>query len=353
MDVEIKMPDLATTDDSVTLLRWLIAVGQPVKRGQPLFEIETDKATMDVESVAEGVLASVHAEPGSQIPIGQVVAVVSSTEQAGAAPALQKTEPPPAPVVVTPSAPPVSPVMAPARPSLFARNRAARQGTPVPAEAPAEETSIALTTAQRTTARRLQQASQVVPHFYLTLSANAEPMAAARAASDELVWDAFFVRAIAQAAADFERMRCRFEDDRLVPIASDAVGVAADVDDDLYVIPIENPLALSLRGISDRIKRQVALIRQGDAPARRLGRTYLTISNLGGAGIESFAPIINPPEPAILGIGQIAPVPHVQDGQIIIQRRVTLTLAVDHRVASGKYAAAFLQRIVSELEAIS
>jgi pyruvate dehydrogenase E2 component (dihydrolipoamide acetyltransferase) len=347
MDVEIKMPDLATTDDSVTLLRWLIAVGQPVKRGQPLFEIETDKATMDVESVAEGVLASVHAEPGSLILVGQVIAVVSS-EQATAAPALQKAEPPPAPVTFTSPAPAVSQFTVPARPSLFARNRAARQGVPVPTES-----SIALTTAQRTTARRLQQASQVVPHFYLTLSANAEPMAAVRSASDGLLWDAFFVRATAQAAAGFERMRCRFEDDRLVPIASDAVGVAADVDDDLYVIPIENPLALSLREISDKISRRVALIRQGDASARRLGHTYLTISNLGGAGIEAFAPIINPPEPAILGVGQIAPVPYVQNGQIIVQRRVTLTLAVDHRVASGKYAAAFLQRIVTELEAIS
>ena len=81
MDVEIKMPDLATTDDTVILVRWLAQVGQTVKLGQPLFEVETDKATMEVESVAEGVLAAVHAEPGSLVPVGQVIATIASGER--------------------------------------------------------------------------------------------------------------------------------------------------------------------------------------------------------------------------------------------------------------------------------
>jgi pyruvate dehydrogenase E2 component (dihydrolipoamide acetyltransferase) len=199
----------------------------------------------------------------------------------------------------------------------------------------------------------MRQAKQTTPHFYLTLSANAEPMVAARNESRDVIWDAFFVQAVAKAAVQFERMRCRFEEDHLIPIVSDAVGVAADVDDELYVVPVEKPQELSVREISARIVRQVERIRQGEVAARKLYNTYLTVSNLGGMGIEAFTPIINPPEAAILGIGRIASVTHVHKGSIIIQQRVTLTLSVDHRVVSGKYASAFLQRIVTELEAMS
>jgi pyruvate dehydrogenase E2 component (dihydrolipoamide acetyltransferase) len=96
----------------------------------------------------------------------------------------------------------------------------------------------------------------------------------------------------------------------------------------------------------------VKRIRSGDTSARKLGTTYMTITNLGVTNIEAFLPIINPPEPAILGIGRVAAVPHVQDGKLIVQHRVNLTLTVDHRVASGRYASAFLQSVVNELEAI-
>lgn len=347
--IEIKMPDLSTTGDEVLLLRWLIPVGEPVKLGQPLYEVETDKTTMEVESVAAGVLESVRAEAGKPVPVGQVIAVISSAARADAPSVpLHVVTPIPSVVPVSISVPIQPPLTQ--RQSMFSRNRAARQSvtSPVPMSA-----AIALTPAQRTAARRLQQAKQTVPHFYLTLSANAEAMVKAREALGGVVWDAFFVRAVARAATAFGRMRLRFEDDQLLPIEGDAVGVAVDVNDDLYVVGVEKPQAKSVQDISQRIIQQVESLHQGDPSARRLSPCWMTISNLGGAGIEAFAPIINPPQSAILGIGQIARVPHVQDGGLVIQQRVTLTLAVDHRVASGKYAAAFLKRIIEELEATS
>jgi len=76
MATEIKMPDLGTTTDEVTLKKWLIAVGEPVQRGQMLFEIETDKATMEVESVASGTLTSVLAQPEDKVKVGQVIAIL-------------------------------------------------------------------------------------------------------------------------------------------------------------------------------------------------------------------------------------------------------------------------------------
>jgi len=100
------------------------------------------------------------------------------------------------------------------------------------------------------------------------------------------------------------------------------------------------------------IAEGVARLRSGD-PQARLGRTAsLTVSNLGGSGIESFAAVINPPESAILAVGKVMPVVKVVEGQVVVQNRVNLTLSVDHRVASGKYAAEFLGAIVQELECL-
>ncbi len=133
---------------------------------------------------------------------------------------------------------------------------------------------------------------------------------------------------------------------------TEAIGVAADIDNDLYVIPIDNPLALTVEQISDQIAARVERIRQGDAAARKLSETCITITNLGAEDIESFMAIINPPESAILAIGKVAPGVQPYGDQIVIQQRVRLSLSVDHRIANGKYAAGFLSRIVKEIETL-
>jgi len=122
MDIEFKMPDLATTDTAIKVIRWLIEPGQPVTRGQALLEVETDKATMEVESIATGRLKAAHARPGDALVAGQLLAVI---EAEGIAPAAT-----PSPAVQAPPAPPpapASPVAPPPRPAggMFAKNRAA------------------------------------------------------------------------------------------------------------------------------------------------------------------------------------------------------------------------------------
>lgn len=351
MDVDIKMPDLATADSDVTLLRWLIDVGQPVKLGQALVEIETDKATMEVESIAAGTLKAIHAQPGERVAVGQLIAVVEKMG-ASAVPTHNAPTPPPVssppPVISQPDTPLPTDVAAPAQSSvsLFARNKAARVQ-------PTHDT-IPLTGVQRDTALRLQNSKQTVPHFYLTTSANAEPMAARRAqASQRLVWDAFLVYAVAKAAQAFPRMQYRFDGDKLVKRGANAIGVAVDVEDNLYVVPIDNPLSQTIEQISAQITSKAERIRQGDPTAKKLGETHITITNLGAEGIESFQAIINPPEAAILAVGAIAPTVHVTpDYHMVIQKRVSLSLSVDHRVVSGKYAAKFLSQVVKELESM-
>jgi pyruvate dehydrogenase E2 component (dihydrolipoamide acetyltransferase) len=350
MNVEIRMPDLATTDSEVTLVRWLVEVGESVRLGEPLLEIETDKATMEVESVAEGTLKVVHVQPGERVAVGQIIALVemSAPSSETVLTSARQDSRTSRPADAVPVSAPASRPSDSSRISFFARNKIDR----------GLKTSkvIALSPTQREAARRVQASKQTIPHFYLNTSANAERLAALRATAahrdptQHIVWDAFFVHAVAKALKAFDRMGYRFDGDHLVRRSTDAVGVAADVDDILYVVPVEKPLTLTIEQISGHILSTVERIRRGDAAAKKLGDTSITITNLGTEGIESFSAIINPPETAILAVGKVAPTVSVQDDQIVVQKRVSLTLSVDHRVVNGKYAAKFLNKIVNELE---
>ena len=125
MELEFKMPDLATTDSAIKVIRWLVAPGQPITRGQALLEVETDKATMEVESIATGLLRSTHAQPGDQLVAGQRLAML---EVEGGAPSVPVAPPPAAvaPPPPTPAAPPATPVTPTRAPGgMFAKNRAA------------------------------------------------------------------------------------------------------------------------------------------------------------------------------------------------------------------------------------
>lgn len=341
MKIEMKMPDLATTESEIKITQWLVEVGQPIKRGEPLLEVETDKAAVEVESFATGVLTEILAEPEDEVDAGAVIAIIEIEGSSPLPEAAEQEEPAAKQERPAPAAPRKK------GESMFARNRRAAQ------QAPGRKQEIELNVAQRTTAKRMLRSKQTVPHFYLETSANAERMVARRSsASTRIVWDAFFVSAAAKALERFERMCYSFENEKLASRGTDAVGVAVDLAGELFVIPIGGAAAKSPEQISDEITATVERLRAGDTKAMEIRPANITVTNLGVANIERFVAIVNPPESAVLAIGRIAPVPAVSDGQIIAQNRVSLTLSVDHRVTGGRYAADFLDAIVKELESI-
>ena len=348
MKQEIKMPDLATTGAAIKIVRWLKQPGQPVKRGEFLLEIETDKSAMEVESSAEGILLETRVQPGSEAAAGDLIAIleVASVAPAPTASPVQSTEP-----TATPAAAP-APTAAGARPAgLFARNRAAAQTAP----AEVRSADLALSPARRTAARRLQESKQSIPHFYLESSANVRVLIARREAAGPVkpAWDAYFVQAVSRALPRFERMAYRFEAERLVPQGTTDLGVAADLDGELFVVPVSAPATKDVATISRDIREAVASLRAGDPARRRVQPGVMTLSNLGSTGVERFTAIINPPEAAILAIGRIGPVVVARGDTFAIEQRVALTLSVDHRVVNGKYAAEFLAAIVREIESTS
>ncbi len=344
---ELKMPDLATNDSPIRIVRWMVRTGDTVTRGQPLLEAETDKATLEVESAVHGRLEKVLCTADDEVWVGQVIAVLEVEERAAIANSAgpQDTTPPP---VASQCSGETSDSAARKPGGMFARNRDALNAASVPAA------GIPLSLAQRIAAERLQKSKQTVPHIYLQAPFNAAMIVAYRQAAgpNKPAWDAFFVLAVARAIRRFDRFRSRLDDHRLVPAGTDAIGVAADVDEELFVIPVQSPVGKSVEQISDEIRHAVERLRSGDAEARCIRSALMTVTNLGICNVESFVPIINPPETAILGVGKVRLSPVVeQDGTVAVQPRGTLTLSVDHRVASGKYAAEFLDAIVTELEA--
>jgi pyruvate dehydrogenase E2 component (dihydrolipoamide acetyltransferase) len=344
MDLEMKMPDLATTNSDIKLIRWLVKPGQSVKRGQAVCEIETDKATSEVESITTGILKEVRALPEDLVSAGQVIAVFEVVTPPNSIHEV-------APTLSLPTSNPTPPTRAKTLPiaaGLFARNRV------VAAQRAVTKTDVAaLSPAQRAVGRRMQTSKQTAPHFYLQASANAEPMLRMRKAAEpkKLVWDALFVCAVSNALNKFDRMCWRLEEDELVVSDSDTVGVAVDVQGNLYVVSIAAPRSKTPAQISDEIRAAVGRLEAGDLDARAVCPSRITITNLGGSNVESFAAIINPPEAAILAIGKVAPAVVVHEGNIVVQNRVSLTLSVDHRIVNGKYAADFLNAIVREFEA--
>jgi pyruvate dehydrogenase E2 component (dihydrolipoamide acetyltransferase) len=347
MDYEMKMPDLATTGSPIKVIRWLVPGGQQVHRGEPVLEVETDKAVMEVESLVTGRLRKWAVCEGEEVSAGQLIAVfdVDMVELRGA----RKTAPP---LSEPPRAAPAK-MLAPQTArvpdrSFFARNREARRRR--------GQAAIPLSVPGRVVARQMVLSKQTIPHFYLQTSAHAGPMAARRRAAARTgkapVWDAFFIHAAARALRQFPKLCHRFEADALVPHGVDAVGLAVDLEDELFTLVLDSPADRPPEQLSDEILAGVVRLRSGDPQARLARRANLTVSNLGGSNVESFAAVINPPESAILAVGKIMPVVAVVDGQVAVQDRVNLTLSVDHRVASGKYAAGFLDAIVKELESL-
>ena len=331
----MKMPDLATTDSAVKVLGWRRQVGDAIRAGEILLDVETDKAAMEVEATVDGVLREIKFPAGTEVVTGDVLALIETAGVTAAAPLPAATAPLPP---VAPASPP------PARPAggLFARNRQAR-------EAPA---TIPLGPTARTAARRLTESKQQVPHFYLQSSAGAEALVARRAAAgaDPPAWDAYFVRAVSRALAAFPRMACRFDQDRLVPADPSRIGVAVDLDGELFVVAIDVSGGRDVAALSQDLRAAVDALRRREPAAAALQPAAITISNLGGAGVESFAAIINPPEAAILAVGAVRRVAVAADGGTRAEWRVHLTLSVDHRVVNGLYAARFLAAIVAELE---
>ncbi len=401
MATEVFMPQLGFDMRQGTVVRWLKKPGEAVTKGQPLLEVETDKAVVEVEAYASGVLREVLVTEGQTAPVGQVIGIIAEPSEVVAPVTVAAS--PSAPTQVVPAgapAPVAAPSAAPAptdgrtRASPLARRLAEEQGIDLSqlrgsgpggrivredveaaiaqkGKAPAPEAPVTVRPApsaavpaiaglspmRQAIARRMAQSKREAPHFYLTMDIDMGEAQRTRRQLNEALGEQghisvndMIVRAAAMALAKFPYMNVSYGESGLVRHDKINVGVAISLEDGLIAPAIVDCAAKGLEQIA-RETRDLAERAKGGKlkPEEYAGPTF-TVSNLGMFDVDNFIAIISPPQAAILATGAVRPRPVVRDGQIVVAEMMTATLSSDHRVTDGAQAARFLAEIKRLLE---
>jgi pyruvate dehydrogenase E2 component (dihydrolipoamide acetyltransferase) len=381
---EVKLPRLGQGMEAGTVNKWLKSEGDTVSKGEPLFEVDTDKVTQEVESDFSGVLLKI-VLPSGEAPVGQTIAWIGEAgeEVAEAAPAAPKTEPAARaeepvpgtgePVPGTSSTPTANGrVKASPLARRLARERgvdiASLKGTgpegrivakdvesaqvrPGAAAVPAGEVErIPLTNIRKTIARRLTAAWEA-PVFQLTVSADMtranEVVAAARELNPDVritVTD-LLAKVSAQALMRHRDVNVQYSDDALLKFPTANVGIAVAAPQGLVVPVLRSVERLSLAEVAGVRADAVGRARDNKLTTQDFEDGTFTISNLGMFGIEQFVAVINPPQAAILAVGATVDTPVARNGAVEIRPIMSMTLTVDHRAVDGAEGADFLRTV--------
>lgn len=403
---QVLMPRLSDTMAEGTLSQWVKHEGDQVRKGDILAVIETDKAAMDMEAYDEGVLTRILVGEGASVPIGTPIAVIGEAAAGASSPFPVPAPDHAERAVVSPPAPPQPPPAGRASPLArklarehgidlttvsgtgpggrvvradiedAARDRGGAQpgpwpaapepagpARPAPVSAPAPPRSavapqlapaadaeeIALSTVRRLTAERLAASAREIPHFYLTVVAAADKLLAFRAQANERrgtdikisVTD-LLTRACAAALAAHPEVNVSWDVTRILRHRHVNIGVAVAIDDGLIVPVIRDADRKTLTEIAREAHDLTARARERTLSPDELSGGTFTISNLGMYGIRQFTAVINPPQAAILAVGEATRQPVVHGDQVTVGTTMTLTLSIDHRAVDGATGSAFL-----------
>lgn len=379
MSIEIRVPRLGWSSEDGLFAGWLKQPGETVSSGEPLFALESDKVTMEVESLDSGVLHALPAGPeaGAIVVVGQLLGHL-----------LAAGEKPPAgadaPALATPAGPApaaaIVPVGEPRRgdrraASPRARARARSLGIDIATVSSAAgaqrvvEADVLRQAAPRTLATPASRARKVIaarleesfrtPHFYVHAEVDATRLAELRHEllpllesrhGVRLTYNDLLVKAVALTLRAEPAVNCYWNQGEIVTLSSCHVGLAVQTDDTLVVPVIRDADRLPLAEIAAARQRLVDKCRRADVQPADLAGGSVTISNLGPYGVDRFQAILNPPQSAILAVGRMAKRPVVDGDAVVARLTVPITLSVDHRVVDGVAAAKFLQGLTSLLQ---
>jgi pyruvate dehydrogenase E2 component (dihydrolipoamide acetyltransferase) len=402
MAAEVKLPRLGQGMESGTIVRWLKAEGETVAKGEPLYELDTDKVTQEVEAESDGVLLKIVIADG-EVDVGTTVGIIGAQDEDvaallagvgngdGKAPAAQAPASGPE---LKPSAPEVAQESAPAparaeggrvKASPLARRIARERGIdltqiagtgpegrviaedvekaavkPAAAAAPSAQPEfevVELTSTRKTIARRLTEAWEA-PVFQLTVTADATGLVETRERMVELLREGetkptvsdVLTRLVASALVRHRPVNANFVDGRLHRFSAANVGLAVAAPSGLVVPVIRDADRKSVLEIAADRADIVSRARGGKLQLTDLEGGTFTISNLGMYGIEQFVSVLNPPQVAILAVGSIEDHPVAIDGDLAIVPTMTMTLTCDHRAIDGSEGAEFLRDVKAFIE---
>lgn len=416
----VEMVQLSPTMEEGLIVKWLKSVGDVVEAGDLLAEVETDKATMEMESFYDGVLLKIVVPEGEGAPVGTAIAVIGEEGEdpdaalaaAGESAAAEEepAAPEPAAAPVAAAAPSPAPVAAEApasgrlRASPVARKVAAAEGVdlyqiegsgpqgriilrdveaaieaqeaapaaasasaavvyrpgPIPlSEAtPAPTERVPLTPMRRAIARRLTEAWEA-PAFMLTRDLDVAALLELRAqvngkldsAGERISVNDFVLKAAAVALRDVPDMNVAFDDDGIIRYGQVDIGAAVAIEGGLITPVIRDAASLSIRAIAYQLRDLASRARAKRlTPDEYSGATF-SVSNLGMFGVDHFTAVLNPPAAGILAVGTIRSEAVVNDAdELVVGKRMSVTLTCDHRAVDGAVGATWLQRFAQLIE---
>lgn len=387
MAISVVMPALEMAQQTGKLIAWLKQEGDSVCKGEALLEIETDKAVMEIEAPGDGVLAGITAEPGAEVPVGEIIGWILAAGE---------TIPDEAPsdgharvpgvdratgVSISTQATHPSAAAAGLLASPKARRLAREHGVQLnsiagsgpsgeihssnilsakPAVRPSPATTIThLGTLARLMAERTTHSWTTVPHFIVVREIIAEQLIKARdefaptveqSAAVKLTFSDLLVALIGTTLVRHPRVNARWDDGQIHENSDINIALAIAVTEGVVAPVIRRANDLSLSGIATRRREMTDRSKAGKLQPADLADATFTISNLGMYGVDAFTAIINPPQAAILAVGTIGEKVVAVDGSPAVRRGFTLTLSCDHRVLDGAKAAAFMSDLAKAIE---
>lgn len=409
----ITMPKMSDTMTEGTIASWLKKEGDEVKSGDVLAEVETDKATMELEAYEDGILLHIGVEAGNAVPVDGVIAVIGekgadyekllkahaskssdkpkadSSAEEKAAP--QKSAAPEAKAATTDTTTKGGRVKA----SPLAKKLAEEKGVDInaipgsgengrivkrdvenyqPQAAPASSKSAStekvvlpqvvgeeryeeekVSQMRKTIAKRLAESKFTAPHFYLTMEINMDKAIAARKSINEIApvkisFNDIVIKAVSVALRQHPKVNSSWLGDKIRYNQHVHIGVAVAVDEGLLVPVIRFADSKTLSHIATEVKDLAGKAKNKELQPKDWEGNTFTISNLGMYGIEEFTGIINPPDSCILAVGGIKQTPIVKNGEIVPGNVMKVTLSCDHRVVDGAIGSAFLNTLKEFLE---
>jgi pyruvate dehydrogenase E2 component (dihydrolipoamide acetyltransferase) len=409
MATEVKLPRLGQGMESGTVVRWLKQEGDRVEKGEPLYELDTEKVTQEVEAEASGVLLQIAVQEG-EVPVGQTVAVIGEEgEEVAAAEEPQPDETPkeegsrgPARDEERAEGREAAAEPAPSRQVTEVRQEPTRDGrvkasplarriarekgldlaqvrgtgpegrivaedveraevapapAAVPEAAPAEVEVEQLTSIRKTIARRLTEAWQA-PVFQISMRADMTRALELRAMLVDRMREGdakptisdVVTKVCASALMRHKRLNAQFVDEALHLYPTADIGTAVATDRGLVVPVTRGAERLSIAELAAQRVQLVDRARSAKLKLEDLEGGTFTISNLGMYGVENFIAVLNPPQVAILAVGAIEETPVVRDGEVVVRPLMSVTLTCDHRAVDGSVASEFLATVRSMLE---
>lgn len=399
----IRMPKMSDTMTEGVIVSWLKQVGDDIKPGDILAEVETDKATMELENYVKGTLLHIGIPAGGSVPVDALIAIVGQKGEDISALLNNDSAPAAAPAkaeetkveTAAPTAPAPAPVAntsndSRVKASPLAKKIADEKGidlnsvsgsgdggrivkrdveTFTPAAKTAGAPSITLPTVvgqesyeevpvsqmRKVIARRLSESKHTAPHFYLTMSINMDKAIEARKAMLEfspvkISVNDIIIKAVAAALRKNPAANSSWLGDKIRYNHHINIGVAVAIEDGLIVPVVKFADSKSLSHISAEVKELADKAKNKKLQPNEFEGNTFTISNLGMFGIDEFTAIINPPDACILAVGAAKETVVVENGQMKIANVMKVTLSCDHRVVDGAVGSAFLKTLKELLE---